>query len=514
MCVGPYLSLEYLKLLCQSFEYMDTPTLMDIASVCKTFRSKAIPILKERTRDGIERKINLTDEQLQVYDAVMSGKSIFFTGKAGSGKSMLLRTLVNDLQHKKILVTAPTGVAAFNIGGVTLHSLASINKNREHPIVITERIEASEKLTKLWKTLEVLIIDEISMLEGYLFQALERVARTIRRNKLPFGGIQLVLCGDFLQLPPVNDAFKRGIYGVVSWYCFQMEAWHACIDKCFELQRVLRQRNQQFINMLNEVRLGRLSRQTVNYLEELSKEKIEYIEGPHLYAKNNKVNQINRARLSRLEGKSYTFLAKDVGCDSKTIDEWCPVEDRLQLKVGAKVMLRKNLAVLQGLTNGVTGVVVEIIWKERQVVVEFVQGSRVTLSPMWWQIRDATGNVIGQRRQLPLTLAWAFSIHKVQGQTFKEDMFVDLEDVFSSGQAYVALSRTTRPEYLHVRGFKVGKIRAKHEVLKFYDHMQAWSSKDLPLPTLQKIYPYGWTLGGSMVSKGERPSSGESLNMK
>ncbi|PQE33587.1 hypothetical protein CJF32_00003466 [Rutstroemia sp. NJR-2017a WRK4] len=311
--------------------------------------------------------IQLTDEQNRVKELVVNqGKSVFFTGSAGTGKSVLMRAIIAALKKKyvreadRVAVTASTGLAACNIGGVTLHSFGGIGLGKEDIPTLLKKIKRNQKAKNRWLRTKVLIVDEISMVDGDLFDKLEAIARGMRNNGRPFGGIQLVITGDFFQLPPVPDQSQKS-RGVK--FAFDAATWNTAIHHTIGLTEVFRQKDPVFANMLNEMRLGKVSQETINAFAAM-KRTIEYednLAATELFPTRQEVENSNAFRMRNLHGKLYKYEAVDTG----TITD-LTIRDKLlsnmmapktiELKKGAQVMLIKNMD--DGLVNGSLGKVV------------------------------------------------------------------------------------------------------------------------------------------------------------
>ncbi|KAK5989155.1 ATP-dependent DNA helicase PIF1 [Cladobotryum mycophilum] len=459
--------------------------------------------------------ISLSSEQEHVLDLVVNqNKSVFFTGPAGTGKSVLMRAIINKLRAKysrepdRIAVTASTGLAACNIGGITLHSFSGIGLGKEDASALVKKIRRNQKAKNRWLRTKCLIIDEISMVDGDLFDKLSQIGRTIRNNGRPWGGIQLILTGDFFQLPPVPDgAQKRDVK-----FAFESATWGTSIDHTIGLTQVFRQRDPEFARMLNEMRLGQISQATVEAFRALARplQFDDGVESAELFPTRAQVDGSNERKLRELPGKSYRFDSLDTG-DQVIRDKLLSnmmAPKSLELKVNSQVMLIKNLD--ESLVNGTLGKVVafsdektfdmnspdsfdsdmpDAMAKARKKlgafghdgdssssvqkfpVVQFIATdgvSRVILcQPEEWKVELPNGEVQAKRTQLPLILAWALSIHKAQGQTL-ERVTVNLGKVFEKGQAYVALSRATSQQGLRVLGFDKTKVMAHPRVITFY----------------------------------------------
>ncbi|TRZ23787.1 hypothetical protein HGM15179_003354 [Zosterops borbonicus] len=409
----------------------------------------------------------LSAEQEAVLGAVRSGKSIFFTGSAGTGKSFLLKRIVGSLPPNVTYATASTGVAACHIGGTTLHAFAGIGSGKaplEQCIQLAERPGVRQH----WLACQHLIIDEISMVDGKFFDKLEAVARAVRKRDEPFGGIQLIICGDFLQLPPVSKANEE------TKFCFQAKSWRKCIHINMELTEVRRQTDKAFISLLSAIRVGRCTEEVTRQLMETAAHRSERdgILATRLCTHKDDVEITNERRLQQLPGEVRVFEALDSDpMLVKLIDAQCPVGGRVELKLGAQVMLAKNLDVSQGLVNGARGVVVGFESEQKGLPkVRFLCGVTQVIKMEKWVIKGPSG-VHLSRQQLPLKLAWAISIHKSQGMSL-DCVEISLSRVFESGQAYVALSRARSLAGLRVLDFDPKVVRADPAVLQFYRQLR------------------------------------------
>ncbi|WPG99866.1 ATP-dependent DNA helicase PIF1 [Acrodontium crateriforme] len=471
-----------------------------------------------RTRPA---RVFLSEEQQHVLELVTEQKkSVFFTGSAGTGKSVLMREVIASLRKKyqrepdRVACTASTGLAACNIGGVTLHSFAGIGLGKEEVPELVRKIKRNQKAKHRWMRTKVLIIDEVSMVDGELFDKLEAIARQMRNNGRPFGGIQLVITGDFFQLPPVPDS------GRVAKFAFDASTWSTAIDYTIGLTHVFRQKDPIFAGMLNEMREGRLSESSIKAFRSLSRELTfqDAIESTELFPTRNEVERANTSRLGMLQGEVQIFEARDGGSivekthRDKLLSN-CMAPEIITLKKGAQVMLIKNVD--ETLVNGSLGKVLGFMSEqdfdrydqsdnvdamlptqrdvgegfEEKAKARVIQGittarkypvvrfkiadgtSRDLLcQPETWKVELPNGEVQASRAQVPLILAWALSIHKAQGQTL-DRVKVDLGKVFEKGQAYVALSRATSMAGLQVLRFDPKKVNAHEKVRSFYANL-------------------------------------------
>ncbi|XP_075210189.1 pif1 DNA helicase [Lycorma delicatula] len=423
---------------------------------------------KKQCSSNIVSLLSLTEEQNRVLNAVKEGHNVFFTGSAGTGKSFLLRHIINSLPPDVTVATASTGAASCLIGGVTLHSFAGIGSGEgslEKCLQLAERPQIMQN----WKRCRHLVIDEISMVNGWFFEKLDKVARRIRKCDKPFGGLQLILSGDFLQLPPVCQD------STAVRFCFQTTAWKYCNLITFQLKQVHRQSDPDFISMLNSIRIGQITPEIAEKLVKTGSQTIggNGIQATRLCCYTQEANLINATNLDNIKEEPKEFEAVDNGSgNSKMLDELTPVPKKIVLKVGAQVMLLKNINVAKGLVNGARGVLTKFV--NGLPVVKFLI-TECTVQQSKWVVRLSSGNIIS-RQQLPLRLAWAFSIHKSQGLTL-DCVEMTLAQVFEAGQAYVALSRAKNLSSLRVIDFDIKKVWANPDVLNFYRKLTIFEKK-------------------------------------
>ncbi|MBW0499447.1 hypothetical protein O181_039162 [Austropuccinia psidii MF-1] len=458
---------------------------------------------------------DFSPDQAQVFDAVCRGESVFFTGSAGTGKSFLLKFIIDYLRRKKHLnvqVTASTGIAASLIKGTTLHSFAGIGLGKEDVQRLIFKVKRSAKSRDRWTQVDVLVIDEVSMIDGNLFDKLNLVAQSIRSSNLPFGGIQLILAGDFFQLPPVS---RRGVDAIRVPYVFECNYWKECIPKAMILQQVFRQSDPVFVSILNDLRYGIVTTQTEKVLKSLSRP-VHYLDGiapTELYPTKDDVESANKAHLNSINAPSIMFDAEDhVKVEQprsnliEQLNKNLLVGPQLVLKEGAQVMLVKNLPEYH-LVNGSVGIVVGFgaqndgfeslsdssiskpfhsqrhptfcmnVPTTKWPIVKFTDGQKLPIGPLSFEMEDASGVLLATRTQLPLILAWALSIHKSQGQTL-DRVKINLAKSFEKGQVYVALSRATSLDRTQILGFNKAKVQAHPLVLEWTKEQTFFNSKE------------------------------------
>jgi ATP-dependent exoDNAse (exonuclease V) alpha subunit len=414
-------------------------------------------------------ELTLSAEQAAVFDAIETTRgNIFVTGRAGTGKSTLLNHLSWNTS-KQVVICAPTGVAALNVGGQTIHSLFRLPIG----VIGSNAIEQNAELRKLLNTIDTVVIDEVSMVNADLLDAIDRSLRQARqRPNEPFGGVQLVLFGDPYQLAPVpGDADERSYFQdqYRSMWFFDAKVWDDADLRIYELTMIHRQHEDEFKHMLNAVRHGRVTAEIAGRLNETGAREAPTEGAITLATTNSTVTRINASALARLPGRSLTARAE---IDGEFGGRAFPADEKLELKVGAQVMFLRNDAD-QRWVNGSIGTVTRFdtnIWVE-------VEGETHQVLPAVWEKYKYTysaatkalkKDIVAEFTQFPLRLAWAVTIHKAQGQTY-EKAIIDLgQRSFAPGQTYVALSRITRLDGLYlVRPLRPSDIIVDENVQRF-----------------------------------------------
>jgi hypothetical protein len=398
-----------------------------------------------------------------------TNQAIFLTGKAGTGKTTLLKQIVATT-HKKTVIAAPTGIAAINAGGVTLHSLFhlpfgsfipdnGIPENSEFSFALTtpkslvRNLKMNSQKKALIREMELLIIDEVSMLRADMLDAIDQILRYIRRNSNPFGGLQILFIGDMWQLPPV---VKNEEWNLLKQFYTNIYFFNAIVLKKYdliylELEKIYRQTDHEFIDLLNHFRLNKIDQRDIDRLNKQYKEQFNLLENEgyiYLTTHNHKADKINKQALEMLEGNSFRFEA-DVEGDFSEYS--FPVDLTLELKEGAQVMFIKNdYSGNQAYFNGKIGKVDSV--SNDYISVSFSDGtpSAMVEKYLWenkkfalnQETKEIEERIVGTFSHYPIKLAWAITIHKSQGLTFEKAM-IDISQAFAAGQTYVALSRLT-----------------------------------------------------------------------
>ena len=434
----------------------------------------------------------LNTEQEEAVAEVIAGKSLFITGPGGVGKSYLIREIKSRLLAlgKMVAVTAMTGCAALQLecGAKTLHSWAGVGLGREPVAELIKilRWRKNAKARMRWACTDVLIIDEVSMMTAEFLEKLDEIGRNFRgKPTRMMGGLQLVLVGDFAQLPPVSQSDISGAF-IEQPMLFDGQIWKECIDKTICLKQIQRQSDPILQGILNEARMGSLSPASVAVLESrhISKHTLSDILPTLIYSMNGKVDRINNTKLDALDSDLIVRMATlctaykkgDVPEDEAEVKRILAKLDNdaayvpvLCMKVGAQVMLLKNLDVENGLVNGSRGVITQFT-ESQAPVVKFVNGVNRIMEVEAWMSED--NPKIG-KMQYPIRIAYAITIHKSQGATL-DCALVDIgKDTFEYGQAYVALSRIRSLGGLFISDLQIDRIRAHPRVIEFYRSLSA-----------------------------------------
>jgi ATP-dependent DNA helicase PIF1 len=419
------------------------------------------------------------------------GAPLFVTGKAGTGKSTLLEYF-RATTKRRIVVLAPTGVAAVNVAGQTIHSFFGFRPDItvEKAERAARKVASSGARAKLFRRIETLVIDEVSMVRADLFDCVDRFLRVVRGSQRePFGGVHLVLIGDLYQLPPVVTQREAEIFAghYRSPYFFDAHACEQMELSILELEKVYRQRDERFIAVLNAIRNNSAGEEEIAILNQRCDAKLEAEGGEriHLTSLNREADAINERKLAALRGKARRFVAEASGdFDRKAF----PADEEISLKVGAQVMLLSNDPFGRWV-NGTIGQVTAM--RGDGIEVRLPDGTTEDVETYTWQMfhfeLDAKAAAIvskpvGTFTQLPVALAWAVTIHKSQGKTFDRAV-IDIGRAFACGQVYVALSRVRTLDGIVLRTkLRAGHVRVDRRIVKYLTgHHYALSERRLPL---------------------------------
>jgi len=453
--------------------------------------------------------IQLSEQQQDIYDKYVSGKNIFITGPGGCGKTKIIQYILDDaLQRgKKVQLCAMTGCAAVLLerNAKTVHAWSGIGMANGSVEEVAEKVLKTSYKRKRWK-IDLLIIDEVSMMSMKLFHILHEIGRWVHRKpQIPFGGIQVIFSGDFYQLPPVGNPEDKE----TTQFCFESALWKRTFDEQIELTKIFRQKDKAYIKILNQIRQGRLKRSTITMLEQYVNREPEegnLVVPTKLLPLRRSVEAINRKFMNEIKSEEHVYDSNYVYDIPETSEFYQAVSNKssstntitdideleltlksftteqkkkeldmmsgnlnckpnLTLKAGAQVMCIVNLDMEseQQICNGSQGVVV--YFENKYPVVRFHNGATRVMAPHIWTSEKIPNIGI---QQIPLILSWAVTIHKSQGMTL--DMAeIDIGNgIFECGQSYVALSRVKNLDGLYLTSFNPRKIRIKKKVAEFY----------------------------------------------
>jgi hypothetical protein len=400
--------------------------------------------------------------QSTAVKVLAEGNSVFLTGAPGAGKTHVLNRFINYLRSKNVpaAVTAPTGIAATHIGGLTLHSWSGLGVREHVDQNVIEHLLKKSYLLKRFEKTEVLIIDEVSMLTPQLFEAVDELMRNVRFSNEPFGGMQVVLTGDFFQLPPIS---KNG----VRRFVWQTDAWGRLNPKVCYISERHRHNDDDLIRLLDEMRSNDISELSYEVLQNCMNCQLpKDIVPTRLYTHNLDVDRINEAELHKLPGRIHRFGVVTKGrkplCERML--QGSLIAQPLELKKGAAVMFIKN-NFEQGYVNGSLGTVIDFDEESGYPLVKLSNGDIILAEPAEWSTEDESGKKLASIAQVPVRLAWAITVHKSQGMTL-DAAEVDLSKAFEPGHGYVALSRVKDLRGLRLLGFNQMALSVDAAVLE------------------------------------------------
>lgn len=423
-------------------------------------------------------------EQIAAFwQAVKDKKNIFLTGSGGVGKSFLINQLRHSAEYGKICVTATTGIAAVNIGGATINSWSGMGTGPNPQDTFYKffaRLSCGERFHIKIKNVmftDILVIDEISMMSKYTLDYLDYHLRKMKNVPKPFGGLQVIVVGDFFQLPPVNKDERT------AGYAFEADSWAAAKFEMIELKEIWRQEDETFVGLLQRAREGNLTQVDVTALALRQIPPTEDV--PRTFPVNAAADSYNQDKLAALPGSVEVFTARSTGNPTKVkynLINNLITPETLLLKPGARVICTANTTCANGqeVYNGMLCTVVHVSDSAGRVAVipDSARSSnadddgdddddrKIWLTPYTWELTE-DGQVTATFSQIPLKLAWALTIHKMQGATV-DSLYVDMSRIFAPGQAYVALSRVRQLSGLYLQGFNQNRVVAAPVVQQYY----------------------------------------------
>ena len=429
--------------------------------------------------------IELSDEQREVIESCDKGENIFMSGPGGTGKSYLIKIIVERYPNKNIQVCALTGVAAelLDCNAKTINSWSGTNLIHGDPESIIRNTSKKKKNLSNWRNIDLLIVDEVSMMSKKYFDILDSVGKIIRKNDKPFGGIQLLFSGDFYQLPPVGDNDIDS-----SKFCFESNNWKETFNALIELQKIYRQKDEKYMKILRHVRNGQISKKTYDILNSriLNKENnLSYDKNKNaiiISPLKDLVKHVNKIKMNKLDSDVINYeyrivktdefdckLSDYVNREIKNLEKHMVADKNLELKIGAWVMCVVNLDLVseKKIVNGSQGIVEDII--DGYPLVHFKNGVKKIIKYHCRMSDEIEGLGI---KQIPLSLCWAITIHKSQGITLDSAIIDAGDNIFEYGQIYVALSRVKSLDGLYLKEFDYKKIKTNPKVIKYYESLK------------------------------------------
>ena len=469
--------------------------------------------------------MTLSKEQHYALEKYKKGENLIITGPGGTGKSKLIKDFQahSFLEKKKVQVTALTGCAAILLGSnaKTIHSWSGIRTGKGTKEQIINQAMKIPKVRSNWYSVKTLIIDEASMMSLKIFEILNELAQKVRYSKEPFGGIQVILVCDFYQLPPIetpNDE-ESGMF------CFQSKKWYEIfpLENHVVLKKIFRQTDTEYIEILNEIRIGELSNKSKETLKKYvnrpyNKEEYNDVELTKLFPTRYKVDIVNNYAFGKLPGEPVKYSyekntnnmfyleygkkdkLKDIERDK--MEDCCsltplqedaelkhllansPCIEELELKIGASIMCNANIDMENGICNGSQGIIIDLVGQEKIPKIKFANGIIMLVEKYHWQSEQYPTLSICQ---YPLQLAWALTIHKIQGATLKMAQMDIGKDIFAYGQTYVALSRIETLSGLYLSSFVGERVKAHPKVKEFYSKIPEIEVPEIPQPLFKEF---------------------------
>lgn len=435
-------------------------------------------------------------------EIMLSGESVLLTGPAGSGKTFVLNQFIRlaKSEGKNVSVTATTGLAATHLSGTTIHSWAGIGVSDELPSGFAEHLGKGRR--EIIEKTDVLIIDEISMLHDYRLDMVDVACRLVRKKDVPFGGIQLIMSGDFFQLPPINRGDSRA-----GGFVVHSKVWQELDPTICYLEEQHRQDDEELLDILNSLRAGDIRRHHAEKLLARVDEQVpDDMTLTELHTVNIDVDKINDGRLNELDGDELQYSQTTTGSENyvENLQRSVLAPQTLRLKKGALVMAVKN-ALDRKYANGSLGTVLDFEPSTEYPIVEFHNGRTLTMMPDTWELRDGDKKR-ASITQIPLRLAWAITVHKSQGMTL-DAARIDLRKAFVEGMGYVALSRVKNLSNLYLTGINRMALAVSEDAQTIdvrlrkraiddknkYAHLEKLADKRKSEPPKQAKSPSSWS---------------------
>ncbi len=419
--------------------------------------------------------------QKDALEIVELGYSVYLTGEAGSGKTYLLNKFISFLQkkHAHVGITASTGIAATHLGGRTIDSWSGLGMRDDIALAQIHQLAQKPSLRKRIQKTKVLIIDEVSMIHGKRLDAIDQICRVIKGINAPFGGMQIVLTGDFFQLPPVSEERRN------FDYVYKSRVWQEMNPHILYLESQYRQTDPQFNDVLYAIRNNCVSDHTIALLRQTMGQEIEGgITPTKLYTHNIDVDAINQGELNKIMQEPHVYNMEAHGNEEVVgaLKRGCLAPERLVLKKGAQVMfVRNNFEA--GYSNGTVGKVIG--FEKNMPIVETYDKKRIVVTPIQWTVTEEE-KVYAELVQVPLRLAWAITIHKSQGMTLS-CAEVDLSKSFVHGMGYVALSRVRSLKGIKLLGINQLALQVNPEITEYDKHLRHASIQEV-----HKLKKMGW----------------------
>ncbi|MBX7230559.1 MAG: AAA family ATPase [Bdellovibrionales bacterium] len=403
----------------------------------------------------------LNQGQAQALQILQGSDNVFLTGAAGSGKSFLINSF---LKGKDIPVLASTGTAAILVGGCTFHSFFGLGIMEGGFDKTVQKALKDRNLVRRLNKTKTVVIDEISMISSMTLQAAETISRMVRKSESPWGGIRIIVVGDFAQLPPVSIGFHEKLWA------FQSTTWAMSHFHPVVLTEIMRSTDSEYLHILNRVRQGLVDNKVIHFLQEkqnsFKKNYLQLEMTTRLFSHRDHVEKYNLRQLEKIKHELFEFKTQYFGAslDVQKFKKLAPIPENIVLKKEALVMLRQN-DVHKRWVNGSVGVIKKI--QENELRIELQSGENISVEKTEFKLLNADGTPLVVAINFPINLAWAMTIHKAQGVTL-DQLTVSLAHVWEPGQAYVALSRARNSQGVFVEDWNTKSIKADPKVMSYY----------------------------------------------